>query len=63
MRAEAETLLLFIFFLLQKYGAEFTWRTSLVCPPYEVCSYGPYDLGLLSSRTRSWNYTHNGDRY
>ena len=57
-----------IFFSLQKNGAEFTWRTNLVCPPpEEQCSYSDgsnlYDLRLLTSRTRSWQYEHNGDRY
>lgn len=50
-----------------KSKAEFTWRTSLVCPPFEVCVYdngsSSYNLGLLSSRTRSWNYVHKGDRF
>ena len=56
------------FYFAQNYGADFTWRTHLVCPPAEEeCSYSDggksYDLRLLTSRTRSWYYEHNKDRY
>ncbi|PFX34190.1 Cation-independent mannose-6-phosphate receptor [Stylophora pistillata] len=58
--------------LIQSYGkngADFIFRTSLVCPPLErECSYtysgNTYDLQLLTSRTGSWNYTsRNKDRF
>ncbi|KAL9969231.1 hypothetical protein ACROYT_G021424 [Oculina patagonica] len=50
------------------YGADFAWRTSLVCPPKErECSYtdgsSNYNLQLLTSRTQSWHYEHNKDRF
>ena len=60
--------MLFLFFFRQKDGAIFAWKTSLVCPPLEEeCSYvdgnSNYNLQLLTSRTRSWCYEHNKDRY
>ena len=56
------------FFFEQKDNTVFAWRTSLVCPPLEEeCSFSDgsnnYNLQLLTSRTRSWYYEHNKDRY
>ena len=57
-----------MFFFQQKDGTIFAWKTSLVCPPLEEeCSFvdgnSVYNLQLLTSRTRSWDYKHNKDRY
>ncbi|KAG7219113.1 hypothetical protein INR49_019321 [Caranx melampygus] len=49
-------------------SATFQWKTSAVCPPRKmecklVSQHQTFDLRALSSLTRPWEFSHNGDSY